>query len=149
MPRSTELDKPLVAKIWPGKKKTFLDDAVKEKEHVPPAKYDIINNIVNVRRKSNLDKGARNTLADDIALYNKKNAFPAPVAYSPNHSLVIPNDQACLKFKAARGSYLGEAEYKGSISPNYRIFDHKLVEPRVRVHAYTKRNRPSLGPAFL
>jgi len=86
MPRSTELDKPLVARIWPGKKKTFLDDAVKEKEHVPPAKYDIPSDLVNVRRRSNLDKGPRLTLADEIANYNKKNAFPAPVAYSPNHS---------------------------------------------------------------
>jgi hypothetical protein len=149
MPRSTELDKPLVSKIWPGKKKTYLDDAVKEKAHVPPAKYDIINDIINVKRKSNLDKGPRNTLADEIALYNKKNPFPAPVAYSPNHSLVIPNEYACLKFKAERGSYLGDAMYKGSISPNYRIADHKLVEARVSVHAYMKRNKPSTGPAFL
>ncbi len=92
MPRSTELDKPLLSKIFPGKKKTFIDDAVKEKAHVPPAKYEIYSDIINVKRKSNLDKGPRNTLADEIVKYNKKNAFPAPVAYSPNHSLVITND---------------------------------------------------------
>ena len=61
MPKSYELDKPQVAKIWPGKKKTFLDDAVKEKEHVPPAKYDIPSDLVNMRRRSNLDKGPRLT----------------------------------------------------------------------------------------
>ena len=149
MPRNTEFDKPLLSKILPGKKRTYIDDAVKEKAHVPAAKYEIISDIINVKRKSNLDKGPRNTLADDIANYNKKNSFPAPVAYSPNHSLVIPNDQACLKFKAERGSYLGEAMYKGSISPNYRISEHKLVEPRVRVHSYMKRNKPSTGPDFL
>lgn len=116
---------------------------------MPPAKYDIPSDLVNMRRRSNLDKGPRLTLADEIANYNKKNAFPAPVAYSPNHSQVTQSFQACLKFKAPRGSYLGEAEYKGSISPNYRTSDYKLVEPRVRVHSYMKRNRPSLGPAFL
>lgn len=31
MPISTELDKPLIAKIWPGKRKNFLDDAIKAK----------------------------------------------------------------------------------------------------------------------
>jgi hypothetical protein len=72
------------------------------------------------------------------------------VAYSPKHSLVEPSEVSCLNFKAARASYLGDAMYKGSVSPSYRISDHKLVEPRVRVHAYTKRiNTTSSGPAFL
>ena len=37
----TKLDGPLVARIHAGKKKTFVDMAVKEKAFVPPANYNV------------------------------------------------------------------------------------------------------------
>ena len=37
----TSFDKPLVTKIHAGKKKTFVDDEVKLKSHVPGAKYEV------------------------------------------------------------------------------------------------------------
>lgn len=144
------MDKPLVAKIWPGKKKTYLDFEVKLKEHVPPAKYEILGSMINERRKSNLDKGRRNTLPDEIEAYNKKYNFPSPAAYSPKHKLTLTDDVANLKFKGERGSYLGDSFYKGSISPAYRIPEHKIVEPRVKTHAYKPRIQKSDGlPEFL
>ena len=71
---------------------------------MPPAIYEVAKSLIITGRKSNLDKGARKTLADDIAAYNKKNSFPAPNTHKPSHSLVHTRLSACLDFKGDRVS---------------------------------------------
>ena len=39
--RTTALDKPYQAVILPGKKRTYIDYNIKEKEFVPDADYDV------------------------------------------------------------------------------------------------------------
>lgn len=99
---NTAYEKPILSKILPGKKKTFIDEEVAKKKFVPAAIYEISKSLIISGHKSNLDKGARKTLADDIAAYNKKNAFPAPGAHKPSHSLVHTRLSACLNFKGDR-----------------------------------------------
>jgi hypothetical protein len=99
---NTAFEKPLLAKILPGKKRTFIDEEIAKKKFVPPANYNIAKDMIITGHKSNLDKGARKTLVDDIVAYNKKNAFPAPNTHKPSHSLVHSRLSACLDFKGAR-----------------------------------------------
>jgi hypothetical protein len=61
--------KPLHSKIFPGEKKTFIDDFIKEKKGVPPANYNIMGDMVVKGHKSNLDKDIRRTLPIEIANY--------------------------------------------------------------------------------
>lgn len=110
---NTAYEKPLLAKILPGKKRTFIDEEIAKKKFVPPAIYEVAKSLIISGHKSNLDKGARKTLADDIAAYNKKNAFPAPNTHKPSHSLVHTRLSACLDFKGERVSQLDEAMFKG------------------------------------
>ena len=62
-----ELDKPQIKKIHPGKRTTYLDDAMKSKKFVPPAKYEIMGDLVDKKHKSKIDKAKRKTMADEIA----------------------------------------------------------------------------------
>jgi len=95
---NTAYERPILTKILPGKKRTFIDEEVAKKKFVPPAIYEVAKSLIITGHKSNLDKGARKTLADEIAAYNKKNAFPAPGAHKPSHSLVHNRLVACLSF---------------------------------------------------
>jgi hypothetical protein len=110
---NTAYEKPLLAKILPGKKRTFIDEEIARKKFVPPPIYEIAKSLIITGHKSNLDKGPRKTLADDIASYNKKNGYPAPNAHKPSHSLVHTNLSACLDFKGERIGQLDEAMFKG------------------------------------
>lgn len=61
--------KPLHSKIFAGKKRTFIDDFIKEKKGVPEAIYNIMGDMVIKGHKSNLDKDIRRTLPVEIAAY--------------------------------------------------------------------------------
>lgn len=89
MPRTADpVERPLYGKILPGKRRTYIDEEVARKKFVPPPIYEIAKSLIIPGHKSNLDKGARKTLADDIAAYNKMNSFPAPNAHNPSFSQV-------------------------------------------------------------
>ena len=67
LPRTlTPFDKPFKARILPGKKKTYLDDAIRDKRHVPPANYNIAIDWTRNAR-SNFAKDMRHTIPTDIA----------------------------------------------------------------------------------
>jgi hypothetical protein len=56
-------------KVGNQKKRTFIDEAVKINSIVPPAKYEVIPNLIDPRRRSNLMKGKRTLMTDDIATH--------------------------------------------------------------------------------
>lgn len=62
---TTKFDGPLVTKIHAGKKKTFVDDAIKFKKHVPDANYNISFDWI-AAKHPNFNKDKRHTLATDI-----------------------------------------------------------------------------------
>jgi len=110
---NTAYEKPVLAKILPGKKRTFIDEEVAKKKFVPPPIYDVMRSLIIPGHKSNLDKGPRKTMVDDIQAYSKKNGFPAPNAHKPSHSLVHTRLSACLDYKDERVGQLDEAMLKG------------------------------------
>ena len=61
----TKFDGPLITKIHMGKKKTFVDDAIKFKRHVPAANYNVSYDWT-VDKHGNFNKDKRHTLASDI-----------------------------------------------------------------------------------
>ena len=62
----TNFDKGLTTQIHPGKKYTFVDDAVKSKKFVPDAKYNVSIDWAKDRR-ANFSKDMRHTIPSDIA----------------------------------------------------------------------------------
>ena len=82
----TPFDKPLAARIRPGKKKTYLDDEIRIKRHVPPANYNVA---IDWTRdvKSNFSRDMRHTIPTDIERKAKKDTKPEPTTYSPRHLL--------------------------------------------------------------
>ena len=62
LPDTVLVDKPLHSKIFPGKKFTYIDEAVKAKKHVPSANYEIMGNMIIKGHKSNLEKCVRMTM---------------------------------------------------------------------------------------
>lgn len=75
------MDKARIVSMKGGKKKTFLDDVVKEKSGVPPANYEIMSRLIDPKRCSNLSKGRRLTMPMEIELLNKKETKPGPGTY--------------------------------------------------------------------
>lgn len=69
MPESYALKKPRVARIHPGIKTTFIDEEVKSKSYIPPAKYNVVPNMDDKSHKSNIMKGKRRLMTDDIATF--------------------------------------------------------------------------------
>ena len=57
---------PLTAKIFPGKRKTFIDFETKQKAFVPPAKYNVIPDWKDKNTRSGLSKGPRLTIPGEI-----------------------------------------------------------------------------------
>ena len=62
----TPFDKPFKARILPGKKTTYVDDAIKEKRHVPAANYNVAIDWTRNAR-SNFSRDMRHTIPTDIA----------------------------------------------------------------------------------
>ena len=69
LPQTVEFNKPKTFKIHSGKKKTFLDQEIKRSTGIPPAKYEVMRNMVISGHKSNLNKGKRRLMTDDIATF--------------------------------------------------------------------------------
>ena len=97
----TKLDGPLVARIHAGKKKTFVDMAVKEKAFVPPANYNVQYDWT-ANKKSNFNRDVRHTIPTDIERKAKKDTKPEPPSYSPKHGLVEPNVLGAFNLKGSR-----------------------------------------------
>lgn len=59
---NAHFDKPRVPKITKDKRKCFIDEFVKSKSFLPPADYNVTNNLLSKNKKSFLGKGKRITL---------------------------------------------------------------------------------------
>lgn len=97
----TNFDKPLAAKIHAGKKKTFIDEAVTGKKHVPDANYNVLIDWTS-SKKSNFARDMRHTLATDIERHAKRTTKPEPSTYSPKHALVEPRMTGAFNLKSNR-----------------------------------------------
>ena len=106
--KTNAFDKTLNSRIWPGKKETYIDEAIKAKRGIPAANYNVMGDMIIKGHKSNLDKGERKTLPVEIALQAKKNNFPAPHHYNPNHKHTEKVSGSCLEYKGERHSVYSE-----------------------------------------
>lgn len=148
----TAFDGPLVTRIHAGKKKTFIDDEVKAKKHVPEANYNVSLDWTRDKR-SNFSKGFRHTLATEIAAHAKKHARPEPLTYKPDHKLVEPRLKGAFNLKGNRDhtGFLADSLYKGQTSPRFHDKKHSLVEKRVTANKFYKPINEKLDaqPTFL
>ena len=148
----TRFDHPLVTKIHSGKKKTFIDDEVKVRKHVPDAKYNVSIDWSSDKRP-NFNKDMRHTLATDIERKAKRESRPEPQTYSPRHKLVEPGLQGAFNFKGKRDdtSFLADPTYRGHISPRFHDKKHDLVEKRTTTTRFYKPINEKLDatPSFL
>ena len=79
-------DLPRTARIHPGRKTTFIDEAVKEKKSVPESsRYNVIKDMGS-NKKADMAKGKRKLMTDDIANFQRLNPFPAPNHFKPDHT---------------------------------------------------------------
>jgi hypothetical protein len=68
VPKGAPFDLIRSAKIHPGKRTTYIDDAVKLKKVVPAAtRYNVTLNMVDEKKKSSMAKGMRRLMTDEIA----------------------------------------------------------------------------------
>lgn len=68
---------------------TYLDMEVKRNGFVPGStKYEVALDMIIKNRKSDLNKGKRRLLGDDIATANRINPVPGPNAHKVNMSQV-------------------------------------------------------------
>lgn len=148
----TKFDQPLVTKIHAGKKKTFVDDAIRFKRHVPDANYNIAFDWV-AQKHPNFSKDRRHTLATDIEHKAKRDLKPEPNTYSPRHSLTEPNVLGAFNLKGKKDdtSFLADPVFKGHHSPKFHDKNHSLVEKRVQTKKYYKPINEKLDkiPSFL
>jgi hypothetical protein len=148
----TAFDGPLVAKIHAGKKKTFIDDEVKAKSHVPDARYNVTLDWT-ANKRSNMCKGFRHTLATEIEHEAKKHSRPEPQTYKPEHKLVEPRLKGAFNLKGNRDDtgFLADSFYKGQTSPRFHDKKHHLVEKRVTTNKFYKPINEKLDaqPSFL
>ena len=135
-----------------GKKKTFVDDAIKFKRHVPAANYNVSFDWT-VDKHNNFSKDKRHTLATDIERLAKKDLKPEPHTYSPRHRLVEATVKGAFNFKGKRDdtSFLAEPVFRGHTSPKFHDKKHSLVEKRVTTKKFYKPLNEKLDaiPSFL
>ena len=99
----TNLDRSLCTKIHKGTKKTFIDDYLKEKKHVPAANYNVLHHpgaqssIINA-----FSKDKRHTIPSDIEKYFKKNIRPEVHTYKPNHKWTDAKVTGAFNLKGSR-----------------------------------------------
>lgn len=142
------LDKPQIKNIKNNKRKTYLDDAVKEKRDVPNKFYNTMRNLVDKQHKSNLCKAPRTSVWDEIAKCFKKN--PAPGAHKPSFNLVHRNHSACLSYKSDRVAFCADAQWRGENMPEFHSKKHELTERRCAAPVYKPpSSKDKEGPAFL
>lgn len=148
----TKFDKPLVTQIHAGKKKTFIDDEVKSKKHVPDANYNVSIDW-SENKKANFSKDYRHTIATDIIKKAEREKKADPGTYSPRHKLVEPGLKGAFNFKGKRDdtSFLAEPVYKGHHSPKFHDKKHSLVEKRITASHFHKPINTKLAevPSFL
>ena len=148
----TSFDKPLATKIHAGKKKTFIDDAVKFKRHVPDANYNVQRDWI-ADKHPNMNKDFRHTLATDIERKTKKELRPEVHTYKPNHKWIDPTVKGAFNFKGKRDdtSFLAEPVFKGHHSPKFHDKNHSQVEKRVTTKKFFKPLNEKLDaiPSFL
>jgi hypothetical protein len=129
------LDKPLVYKFSPSKKrKTFIDFAVKQKDFVPPAtRYNVAKGLLDPKRGLMTSKGPRKFISEEIAHFAKKNKKPDPGAYEIKTKEKI---LCALNLKDDRTTFADEAGYLGKLK--IAPYDSKftLVEERARTARY-------------
>ena len=86
LPRCAVEDVPKTARIHPGKKTTFIDEAVKLKTFVPESsRYNVIKEMGS-NTKADMAKGKRKLMTDDIANFQRLNPFPAPNHFKPDYT---------------------------------------------------------------
>jgi len=94
---NAHLDKPQNVRIYPGLKKTYIDEAVRAKGFIPPPHYEVMGTLVKKNGQSGLCKSPRNTIALDAERLAKKETRPAPCTYDPKP--VVPRMKGCFNFK--------------------------------------------------
>jgi hypothetical protein len=136
----TNFDGPLVTRIHAGKKKTYIDDYVKEKRHVPDSKYNITTDWAAGPKKANFNKDMRHTLATDIERLAKKVMRPEPSTYKPSHRLTEPSVLGAFNMKGNRDdtSFLAQLMFKGATSPRFHDKKHDLTEKRISSQKFNK-----------
>ena len=114
--RTLEVEKARAAVMFPYKKHTFVDDAIKDKKWVPDAKYDVIPSMKDKNTRSGMCKDKRHTIASDIERWAKKIKMPDQGAYKPSFSLTEKRKLGCFKFKGSLDdtSFLAEPMFKAS-----------------------------------
>lgn len=134
-------DKVRTHKIPGGKKKNFLDDEVKQKSFIPPADYNVAGSLINPKKQSNLSKGKRLTLPDEIALLNKKEQRPGPGTYEPkNHTRLL----GCFNLQGEKTSFVEEAKYLGLQTPHqYDAKYHLVQEKPLSLKLIPPKEKPS------
>ena len=151
--RTLEVETPRIAVMFPYKKQTFVDEAVKQKRWVPDAKYNVIPNMADKNTRSAMCKDKRHTIATDIEKIAAKVKKPAPGTYKPNFMLTEKRKLGAFNLKGALDdtSFLAEARFKASQqSQNYNPKFH-LTEPRIQGRKYSKPINAKLDttPQFL
>lgn len=99
------MEKPLVAKIHSGVKKTFVDYEVKAKKHVPDANYNVRTSLEHKRTRSNWCKDMRHTIATDCEKETKRLNFPEPSTYKPQHKITEPRVLGAFNLKGAKDDF--------------------------------------------
>ena len=151
--KTLELDMPRNSVILPYKKKTFIDDAIRDKKFVPCANYDVISNLKDKNTRSALPKGKRHTIATDAEALAKRSPQPDVGTYKPNFGLTEKRNIGAfnLKGKLFDTGSLADACFKGTQAPNFYNSNYKQVEPRVTTRKYSKPINVKLDavPTFL
>lgn len=66
------------SKIFGSPKRTYLDEELKTKEHVPAKFYEVGLTMLDKSQKSPMGKAKRKMMGDDIKDFQRLNNFPAP-----------------------------------------------------------------------
>ncbi|CDW85772.1 UNKNOWN [Stylonychia lemnae] len=134
-------DKVRTHKIVNNGKKNFIDQYVKLKSIVPaPVEYNTSGNIINPKKGSNMAKGKRMTLIDDVIRENEKNIKPGPGEYV---------DQTKIKYAGAFNlkdertpCFIDEATYLATQTPGYYESKYDIVQSKT----LTTKITPAKGP---
>ena len=119
---------------------------------MPPAHYKVAGDMV-TKKKQEIYKADRKTIADDIISKCKREDYPAPSKYNKKYDLVHKRTGAShteFSKPGDRVSFINDAEHKALTGPSYHSKNYDLVERRVsapRYHAVGKQDEK--GPAFL
>ena len=151
--RTLEVEKPLAAVMFPYKKKTFIDDAIRDRKWVPDAKYDVIPSMKDKNTRSGMCKDMRHTIATDAQRFAKKTKGPDQGTYKPDFKLTEPRKLGCFKFKGSLDdtSFLAEPIFKGATQGKTYSPNFSLIEPRIKGRKLSKPINMKLDttPQFL